>query len=213
MIIFRPLGFNRTDVPFTHAYRITNMGPSPTREPFSYSVFLPRGDLVTAKLADAAADSDFSCSILSTGRFRTDLPAPSGGAALVSCATSPCVVYECVLPAGFAPGESVTAVAEMYFRAAAASDADDGANRYSVRSLARASDSSDRRDLAHFSSELYSLETSFAEMAARHKFYIVGGVLGVLLGAAAVALLWKSKVFSKLRFYNKQLEEAQGKEG
>ncbi len=83
----RQLGFNQTSVPFTHAYRVTNLGPSPTREEFAYNVFLPRSNLLAVDLAAAAAAAAAAgggkgsggCKMMSTGRFRTDLKPPARG--------------------------------------------------------------------------------------------------------------------------------------
>ncbi len=53
------------------------------------------------------------------------------------------------------------------------------------------------------------METSAAEVVDRHKYHIAGAAVGVVLAAAVLALLWKTQALSKLRFFNKKMEEAQ----
>ncbi len=121
-------------------------------------------------------------------------------------------MYECSLPRGFPRGSSATVVAQMTFDASAASSAlasSEGPNRYAVRSLARRADSASPSDFAHHTSELYSLETSFAEVASRHKYHIVAGLVGFALAVIVIVALWKSKALSKLSFYSGKIEEAQ----
>ncbi len=71
----------------------------------------------------------------------------------------------------------------------------------------RLSDSNSPRDFVPSTTDLYSLETSFAELASRHKYHIVGAVVGAILAAVVIALLWKCNILSKFRVFDKKIED------
>ncbi len=141
----RQLGYNVTSVAFNHAFRVTNLGPSPTDGDFSYSVYLPRSALLNVTLLGAggggSGGNPSSCRMMYTGRVRADLlPEPRGQ--LISCsAVESCAVYECGVAAGFARGDSVAVVVRMSFDSRSASDHPEGAKRFTVRSMVRRTES------------------------------------------------------------------------
>lgn len=105
---------------------------------------------------------DKSCTMTNVGRFSTRLPdILAKGEDLVSCSLYQCLVYNCRLESGLLKGQEISVVIKVVFKASEARKKEE-VNRYSVRTMMRETGFAEANDLAHDTTELFSVEVSQA---------------------------------------------------
>ena len=62
------------------------------------------------------------------------------------------------------------------------------------------------QDFVAYTTEFYSVDVALNVALAESWHYIVGGVAGLVLIVALIAVLWKANVFSRMRIFKKHVD-------
>ena len=139
-----------------------------------------------------------------SGRIYTGLSGGTSGSKLVSCGTSNCYLYKCHLKKGkLKRDQAITVELRMLFNAERANE-EHNFLRYYVRTLIKTPSATVYGALT---TEFYAVGAASA-LVQNIVPFIVGTIIGILLLLVILAMLWKSGAFSKMRIFQKRMDEA-----